>query len=398
MNKKIMILGASILQLPAIQQAKSMGCRVVAVDMDPNAIGFREEGIEKEVISTIDIPAVLEAAKRHRIDGIMTLASDMPMRTVACIGKELGLPAISEEAAFRATDKYAMRKALKQNNVPVPDFFGVQTVDELRAAVSKLPGEQYIMKPADSSGSRGVHLLCRTEDPVGEFRETLRFSRSNTVVVEEFMMGPEVSVESITAKGKTDIIAITDKIIVGDGNFTEIGHTQPSMLGWEIQEEIKRVVRQTITAIGIDHSPSHTELKVTPSGVKVVEIGARLGGDNITTHLVPLSTGVNMVEACILLALGEPLPQYEKQSRSAAIRYLNPTPGIITAIEGVENASEIPGVKSVRLLREIGDPITPITCSSDRIGFVIAQGSPDRSAAEICEQAIKEIKIEVNSQ
>ena len=80
-----MILGASILQLPAIKQAKAMGLDVVAVDMNPDAIGFKEEGIEKEIISTIDIPGVLEAARKHKINGIMTLASDMPMRTVAAV-------------------------------------------------------------------------------------------------------------------------------------------------------------------------------------------------------------------------------------------------------------------------------------------------------------------------
>jgi D-arabinose 1-dehydrogenase-like Zn-dependent alcohol dehydrogenase len=77
--KKIMILGASILQLPAIQQAIKMGLEVIAVDMNPEAIGFKEDGIIREVISTIDIPKVIEAAKRHHIDGVMTLASDMPM-------------------------------------------------------------------------------------------------------------------------------------------------------------------------------------------------------------------------------------------------------------------------------------------------------------------------------
>ena len=86
--KKIMILGASILQLPAIKKAKEMGLEVVVVDMNPDAVGFQTEGIEKEIISTIDIPEIVKAAKRHAIDGIMTLATDMPMRAVAAVAKE----------------------------------------------------------------------------------------------------------------------------------------------------------------------------------------------------------------------------------------------------------------------------------------------------------------------
>lgn len=395
--KTLMILGGSILQLPAIRQAKKIGLSVVVVDMDPNAIGFLEPGVEREVISTIDIPAVLDAAKRWKIDGIMTLASDMPMRTVAHVGKELGLPAISEDAAFKATDKYAMRQALQQHHVPVPVFFGVTTWDAFQKAAAQLPGDQYIVKPADSSGSRGVHLVHRNDESAYAFQESLRFSRSGTVVIEEFMTGPEVSVESITCNGKTEIIAITDKTIIGNGNFTEIGHAQPSSLSQDIQLEIAQVVKQTITAIGIDNSPSHTELKITPSGVKVVEIGARLGGDNITTHLVPLSTGINMVEACIKIAIGEPLQEYTKQSNSAAIQYIQPPQGIITAIDGIEDARTIPGVQDVQILRRVGDQITPITCSTDRAGFVIAQGCADRSALEICEEAVRRIKIDVES-
>ena len=101
MDKRIMILGAGILQIPAIRRAKEMGYVTVVADMDPNAPGFAYAD-KQLVISTIDIPAVLEAAREYQVNGIMTLASDMPMRTVAHVGKALGLPAISEEAAFRA--------------------------------------------------------------------------------------------------------------------------------------------------------------------------------------------------------------------------------------------------------------------------------------------------------
>lgn len=116
--KKIMILGASILQLPAIQKAKEMDLDVIAVDMNPEAVGFRIDGIKKEVVSTIDIPAVMEAAQKHQIDGIMTLASDMPMRTVAAVAEKMNLIGIDYDTAIKATNKAEMRKALKENNVP----------------------------------------------------------------------------------------------------------------------------------------------------------------------------------------------------------------------------------------------------------------------------------------
>lgn len=393
-KKRIMILGAGVLQRPGIIKAKAMGYEVVAVDMDPNAVGFQEADI-KLVISTIDIPAVLDAARELFIDGVMTLASDMPMRTVACVGRALGLPAISEEAAFQATDKHAMRKALKEHGVPVPVFFGVKDEQEYHNAIAQIPGDCFIVKPADSSGSRGVHLVRKGEDALPAFQNSQKFSRSGVVMVEEYMTGPEVSVESLTIDGQTNVIAITDKLIVGNGNFTEIGHTQPCALPEAVQEEIKDVVCRTVKAIGIDHSPSHAELKVTPSGVKVVEIGARLGGDNITTSLVPLSTGVDMLAACIRVAMGEQTGDFRKVPNTAAIRYFAPPVGTILEIRNVEQARSIPGIHEIQILRGVGQQVVPITSSTDRIGFVIAKGCGGRSAAEICEEAVTMIHFEV---
>ena len=112
MMKKIMILGASILQLPAIKKAKKMGLEVIAVDMNKDAIGFKEDGIICENISTIDIPEIIKVAKIHKIDGIMTLASDMPIRTVAAVAKELNIVGVSENTAINATNKEVMRECL----------------------------------------------------------------------------------------------------------------------------------------------------------------------------------------------------------------------------------------------------------------------------------------------
>lgn len=308
--KKIMILGASILQLPAIEQAKKMGIEVIAVDMNPDAIGFEVEGVTKEVISTIDIEKVLLAAKSHKIDGIMTLASDMPMRTVAVVAKEMGLVGISEETALKATNKAMMRETLKEKGVPIPEFFRISGKDEYLKAVDYFKNKQIkcIVKPADNSGSRGVDLLSdftNNENINKAFEYSKQYSRSGEIVVEEYMEGPEVSVETLSVNGVCHVVQITDKLTTGAPYFVEMGHNEPSILKQDIQENIAQIACDAVNAIGIQNGPSHTEIKVTKDGPKVVELGARLGGDNITTHLVPLSTGVNLVECCIHVALGE---------------------------------------------------------------------------------------------
>lgn len=399
MNKKIMILGASILQLPAIEKAKEMGLRVVVVDMNPNAIGFEVEGIEKEIISTIDIPKILEAAKRHKIDGIMTLATDMPMQAVAAVSKELNLVGISSDTALKATNKAAMRDALKLGNVPIPMFFRVSTKEEYNEAVQKIKDAGYrcIIKPADNSGSRGIDLLKDYEkETIDEAYEySKQSSRSGDLMVEEYMEGAEVSVETLSVNGECHVIQITDKLTTEEPYFVEMGHSQPSRHSDEMKERIAQVAIAANHAIGIKNGPSHTEIKVTKDGPKIVELGARLGGDNITTFLTPLSTGVNMVECCIKIALGEEPDLKKKYDKASAIRYFDVEYGKIKVITGINEAKTIPGVKQVFVVHGVGETMNGIKSSGDRAGFVIAQADCADEAIKICEKAKKLISVEV---
>lgn len=395
--KKIMILGASILQLPAIEKAKSMGLEVIAVDMNPAAVGFQVEGITKEVISTIDAPAILEAARRHGIDGIMTLASDMPMQSVALVSHALGLVGISEDTALKATNKAFMRDALREYGVPVPMYFRVKGKEAFIEAVGRIRAAGYrcIVKPADNSGSRGVDLLKDDSDLEAAYAYTAQYSRGGELVVEEYMEGPEVSVETLALDGDVHVIQITDKLTTGAPYFVEMGHSQPSQLSEETKARIRAVAVAANKAIGIQNGPSHTEIKVTKDGPKIVELGARLGGDCITTHLVPLSTGVDMVECCIRIALGEKPDLTAKWDKGSSIRYLKTGTGRIKAIEGIEDARALEGVRQVSIVHGVGETAGTIKSSVDRVGFVIAQAETAAQAVEIAEAGSSKIRIEV---
>lgn len=397
MSKKIMIIGASILQLPAIEKAKEMGYKVVAVDMNPEAVGFKVPEIDKEVISTIDIPAIVDAAKRHRIDGVMTLATDMPMRSVAAVAKELGLIGIDPDTAVRATNKVAMRKALQERNVPIPKFFKVSNKEEFEYVVEQFR-VPIIIKPADSSGSRGIYLiedLADKEQILKSYDYSCQFSLSNTLVVEEYMRGSEVSVETLTIDGECHVIQITDKLTTGAPHFVEMGHSQPTRHSKEIMERIVEVTKAANKAIGIENGPSHTEIIVTDDGPKIVELGARLGGDNITTHLVPLSTGVNMVECCIKIALGEKTNIEPKWNKGSAIRYFKQHAGVVRSIEGINIASKVEGIRQISVVHNVGESITEVESSGSRMGFVIAQGESAWEAEKICEVALEKINVKI---
>ena len=393
-----MILGASILQLPAIKKANEMGLVPVVVDMNPHAIGFSEPNIVKEVISTIDTKKILEAAKRNKIDGIMTLATDMPMRSVAVVSHALGLVGISEDCAFKATNKAAMRDALKSAGVPIPLFFKVSTFDECRDAVRHITEKGYkcITKPVDSSGSRGIDLLKDySEETVARaYAYSNENSCTGEVMVEEFMEGPEVSVETMAIDGEIHVLQITDKITTGAPYFVEMGHTQPSRLSVDIQMKIKEVAIAANKAIGITNGPSHTEIKVTKDGPKIVELGARMGGDCITTHLVPLSTGIDMVKCCIQIAIGEIPDLTPKFSKGSAIRYFEQPYGKIISIDGVDEIKNMPGVYEVEIVHGVGETVGEVKGSGDRIGFVIAQANNADLAAKEADTACSQLEIQ----
>lgn len=392
--KKLLIIGASVLQLPAIKRAKEMGYYVGVIDYDPNAIGI-EFADEYFNVSTIDIEGVTKTAEEFRPDGIMTLATDMPMRSIAAACEKLGLSGISFETAVKSTDKGEMIKAFEENDVEHPWYHIISSVDELNSKIEKIT-YPCISKPTDNSGSRGVMLIHNEH----ELHEAVEYSSSNgrsgSVIVEEYMQGPEVSVEIITVDGEPTVLQVTDKLTTGAPHFVEMGHSQPSRLGEQNLEKIRDLAKRAVKAVGIKNGPAHVEIILTKDGPKMVELGARMGGDCITTHLVPLSTGIDMIEATIKIACGEKPDIEPKLDKASAIRFLDAPIGTITAIDGVEEAEKIDGVKEISLTKHIGDKVGEIGSSTDRVGFVIAQADTAEQAVSICEKALEKITVSAN--
>ena len=391
--KKLMIIGASVLQLPGILKAKEMGLYVGVVDYNPKAIGIQYAD-EFFNASTMDEEAVLAAALQFKPDGIMTLATDMPMRGVAKVAEKLGLPGISYDTAVKATDKFEMIKAFKAYDVASPWFFTVDNMDELKA-LEKLLSYPCIMKPTDNAGSHGVVLAKCFDDLLKESEYSRESARHGKVIIEEYLKGDEVSVEVMVVDGKVNVLQITDKFTTGAPHFVEMGHNQPSRHPLEIQKAIKELATKACKSVGINQGPAHVEMMVTERGPVMIELGARMGGDNITTALVPLSTGIDMVKATIDVALGNQPNIVPSLHCASAIRYIVAPEGIITSIKGVEEAEQLAGVKEVIMTKTKGEMSTPIHCSNDRIGSVIVQAVTADEAVHICERALKQITIEI---
>jgi len=392
----LLVLAAGRLQLPAITTARRMGLRVVAADGDRDAPGLALADTAY-VINILDADACLEVARREQVAGVIHICSEVSMYAMGRINEELGLAGIDSATAVRATNKEKMRQAFEAAGVPSPKSIGVRTVEDALEAARQI-GPPLILKPSRNSGSRGVTRINPGDgDDVlaAAFRYALAESREASALVEEFVEGPEFSVEILTWNGRPHVLAVTDKVTTGAPHFVETGHSQPSRQPPEARRAIEKAAVAGVRALGIDWAASHAEITLGPRGPAIIEIGARLGGDFITTELVPRSTGIDMVEGAVNLALGrKPDLKPRHAPQGAAIRYLTPRPGRVLAVKGTDEARRMPGVKVVEVDVGVGDTVPEVKSSLTRVAHVIAEGAGADEAVANAEAARDAIRIE----
>ena len=395
----MLIIGGGVFQVPAIKTAKSMGLKVVVTDYNREAEGMLLADYPIEV-STRNINLTVNTAKQfHRacpLDGVMTVGTDAS-QTVAAVADALNLPGIPFEVAERATDKIKMRQVLKEKGVPVPDFRPIWTLEECQQAIQDMP-LPLVIKPCDNMGARGVRKIERLDDLISAFREAKEASISGKLILEEFMEGPELSLDALVFEGSIHITGVADRIIERAPYFVEIGHTLPSALPEKQQSRAVAVFKQAIFALGIDIGAAKGDIKITPEGPKIVEIAARLSGGWMSAYTYPLSTGVNLYKAAIQIALGEtPTDLKPKTSLVSAERSLLPPPGKILSIQGVEEARKIKGVKEIILMKEAGDMAEEPRSNLGKVGYVITVGKTREEAIRINDLAREILKIEIGA-
>ena len=390
---RVLVVGASRLQIPLIRAAKAEGHYVVVADRDAQAAGVPLADAFVPA-STIDMEAVAQAAVTYAVDAVVTAATDQPLQAVARALAMRGLPGLSEATALVVTRKDLMRQALASGGVCCPQSITVTDQDQLDRVWSALP-HPVIVKPVDSSGSRGVTLVGDRKALPSAFAHALAHSRAGRAVVEEFVVGREFSVETLSYKGKLTVLQVTEKRTSGPPHFVESGHFQPAALSAAERAALERIAVDAARALGIEDGPTHTEVMLTENGPSIVEVGARLGGDYITSDLVPLSTGIDMVGLTLELALGLDPSVPEPEHRGSAISYLWPPPGRIVAIDGVAAAEAVPGVVRVELFKGVGDVSLAVTGSHERAGYAIASGPDSRAAVAAVDEACGLVEISV---
>jgi isopentenyl diphosphate isomerase/L-lactate dehydrogenase-like FMN-dependent dehydrogenase/biotin carboxylase len=399
MQKNLIIIGGGALQVPLIETAYSMGLHPIVFDMSSDAVGMRLKYVEPVIMSTRDIEGCVRTAKTLRdtrpIHGVVTAGTDAS-RAVSAIAAALDLPGIRYTDAEAASNKVMMRKRLRAHNIPAPSFRAVWSLKEAREAMDDLEFP-LVLKPAENMGARGVIKISGRDEMQAAYAHTRRFSPTGEMILEEFMDGPELSVDALAFDGEVRITGIADRIIAREPYFIELGHNMPSSLPGEILEEAEAVMKGGMRALGIHTGAGKGDLKVTKSGVKVGEIAARLSGGFMSSHTYPLHSGVNLLRAAIQIALGERPDDLEpKWNRCAIERGIIGTPGKILTISGAGEMKRVAHIAEVCLTRRADDIIPQPTSNIDKCGHVIACAPSLDEAERAVSEAMERFELIVD--
>jgi biotin carboxylase len=399
--KTVLFVGAGRHQRRAILRAQELGLRVVAVDRNPEAAGLAEADAA-EVVDFVDVDAVVAVARRHGVDGVLTVSADRAVPVVAAVAEELSLPGIGRETAHLMTHKVAMRRRLAEGGVPQPQFAAIRAWREAAAAADTV-GFPAVLKPADSGGQRGLFLLRSFADLERHFHAALAESPSGETILEEFTDGLELNGLVVARGGEPYPLLLSDRLRP-DGVGFGVGwiHSYPSRLFGDALEEAERVALRAVRTLGLRDGIAFPQLIVTDDGrALVVEVAARIPGGQMA-DLAFHALGVDLVQIALRQALGEGTPDdlvVPRISRPTAIRFLTAHPGplplgTVRRIGSLDRVLAAPGVVQADVFLQVGEEIRPVRLDGDRRGYVIATGDTNVQALELAEDAALKLYVE----
>jgi biotin carboxylase len=393
----IFILGAGVMQLPAIRAAKELGWTVAVADANAHAPGAAMADRFLPV-DLKDREALAIAAKgieaEFGLDGVFTAGTDFSA-SVAYVAQELSLPGIPLETALRASDKLKMRAALAKAGVPSPRFASASSPKDPAITAAGL-GFPLVVKPADSMGARGCRAVPSEAELSSAITAALPYSRSGRAIVEEYVEGPEFSIDALVDGDEIRIRGFADRHIFFDPYFVELGHTMPSSAAEEVKAEVLRVFRDAVRAIGIRRGAAKGDMKYCLSrrSGMVGEIAARLSGGYMSGWTYPYASGIDLTTEALRLAVGQGFgPEPEDRRWVSAERAFISIPGTVASVEGLPLAEREPYVKNLFLRVSPGDKVVFPSNNVEKCGNVISQAPTRDEAVSAAESAARFLRV-----
>lgn len=394
--KRILVLGGNELNRPIYTQLREAGFFTIAADRDPvSPAASLASAFSPTDIS--DIGAICRLSRELEVDGVMPI-NEYGVRSAARAAAELGLvPGLSVDRAAYAVDKGLMRKVWRKERVPQPAFFLFGTPEELKSRADDL-GYPCIVKPRESGGGgRGISVLRSKDDLNWSFEYASRFRKGDDrpYVVEEFMDGLEVTVESIVRDGAVTHLTMSDKVKPPLRTRVATSLNYPAAVADTLRRTIEEVTTQAIRAIGIRNGMAHSELILTDRGPMMVELGARGGGGHIFHTIIEAVTGLKAPVAAAHILTGGDVSLNGLTQAGAVYRFFTPPRGILRAVRGLETARAIPGVLDLGLMKRIGDEVGLNNNSMDRAGYIVTGGRTRTEAISIADSVEANINLVV---
>jgi biotin carboxylase len=396
-NTKIVhVLGGGLNQVPIINMIKSLGHAVLVTDMYENppckaiADYFHQ-------VNTTDLDGSLEVARLHKVDAVLTDQTDVAVPTVAFIAREMGLEGIGYDTALRFTNKYLMRDYLK-DRLPklTPEFHYFENPNDAIAYCQTLKhAEDFIIKPINSQGSKGVYQL-KNKDNAQLVSSSFNEAQSNGVILEEFIQGIEYSVESYKQDDTIYNLAVTKKYHYESNDCIDFRNTYLGDVSEELEKKLFDANSEVIAEMDLPFGVTHAEYKVTDKGeIYLIEIAARGGGGSISSKIMPYLTQFEPNRALIHRALKlkyhvPKISDYKK--RFAVLQFYSFSPGKIKKI--YINESMVSKAVEFSLTIKAGDTLNPILDSRDRPGYFVVIGEDREKVLNLEQEILEAVQIE----
>jgi biotin carboxylase len=407
MKERLMILGAGVMQGPVIRGARELGLESVVVDGDEGAACAGEADLferidlkDKDGIAAFAIRLKAEYGGRG-LSGVMTAGTDFSA-SVAWAAERAGLPGIPYEAALNASDKGRMRACFRRAGVPSPDFV-VLSGGDWRGVRGGGPPElpfpfPVVVKPVDNMGGRGCKRADHVDGLALALEEAAAFSRQGRVIVEEFVEGPEYSVDAVIAGGVITVCGLAERIIRFPPYFVETGHTMPALLDAGRTAALLETFKAGVRCLGLVLGAAKGDIKLGAGGPVVGEIAARLSGGYMSGWTYPYSSGASPVKAAILAALGRldgKRPRWLERTRDwvSAERAFISIPGVVGMIKDADSAENNRYVKNIFFRVGQNDRVVFPENNVSKCGNVISAAPDRRLAVEAAEKAVRGILI-----
>lgn len=390
MKKRLLVIGAGFLQTFLIKRAKALGFEVICVDKDKDAIGFQFADRFKS-IDIVDSKLCLKFAQEENIDGVVTAATDYGVLTTSYIAQEMNLFGLDYKSAKLIKNKVRIRKKLFEDRIDDFNFFMEVKEDYDLDVLKQTTLFPVMVKPVDGSGSKGAIRV----DTVETLNNALKFAITNsitkTAVIEQFIEGVEYGVESFVVNGEVRMMEIIGKEMTQPPNYAELGHHFPSNINQEIK--VKETIKKAIKALGVDNGSLNMDILVDEEGkVYIVDVGARMGGNLIGSHIIPIATGIPYLDNLIYASVGEfhKLSFAVKDERNVVTRILAMEEGKVKRLPNFKKISE---EFNINIFPNFPKEIRSYKNNLDGCGYILKYSSSDLS---VLKKEVEEVKSMIN--